>query len=159
MTAAAMPRAFDGTARTMPPADHVVDALETERRLLDELTAIVERQRAAFGAGDQDAIEQSSHALHRVLHTLNEARSRRRRIGPLSGAGNVPIGAIQQLLGDRMTDTVRGALARLEQAACRLSGEIEMNRQVLQLIREGERSPDPFPADRTRSGRGCTPHR
>ncbi|HEX7241884.1 MAG TPA: hypothetical protein VF263_16500, partial [Longimicrobiaceae bacterium] len=65
--------------------DALVDALASERRLLDELVAIMRRQRSAVGVDDLEGVDDSVFATHRVLLTLNEARRRRRSLYTLLG--------------------------------------------------------------------------
>jgi FlgN protein len=120
-----------GSSAPAAAVDAILDVLATERRLVGDLTEIVERQRHALASDDLEGVDHTSHAMQRVLFTLHEARSRRRGIGRLLGGSDVPIRDIEDYLGDRMTDAVRDARANLRVAARRLSDAIEVNRRVL----------------------------
>ncbi len=121
------------TERAAPTeaAAAILDVLSTERRLVGDLTAIVGHQRDAIAADDLEAVDRTSNAMQCVLFTLNEARSRRRSIARILGAGDVAIGDIEDLLGDRMNDAIRAARDELRTAARCLSNEIAINRRVL----------------------------
>lgn len=111
----------------------ILDVLVTERRLVEELTGIVARQRDAVGADDLEGVDHTSYAMQRVLFTLNEARRRRRSIGQMLGAHDVAIADLEDVLGDGMNDAIREARSGLRTAACRLSDEIAVNRRILRL--------------------------
>ncbi len=131
MTAMPAHQITPGSNAPAAAVDAILDVLDTERRLVSDLTEIVERQRTALADDDLDGVDRTSHAMQRVLFTLNEARTRRRGIGRLLGGRDVPIREIEDFLGDRMNDAVRDARANLRQAARRLSDAIEVNRRVL----------------------------
>jgi len=118
-----------------PPAAALralADALRSEHRLLQELVALMQRQRAAVAADDLATVEDSVYSTHRVLHTLNEARRRRRTLNRLLGeSDDLPICDLETALGARMTDDLRGACAELEAMAHGLSDEVEINWRVL----------------------------
>ncbi len=124
-------RATPGSHAPPGAVDAIHDVLATERRLVEELTAIVTRQRSAIGADDLETVDRTSHAMQRVLFTLHEARHRRRSIGRLLGGSDIPIGDIEDFLGDRMTDDVRSARVALRASARRLAAEVEVTRRVL----------------------------
>lgn len=96
--------------------DRVIDALGSERRLIDELIALMRRQRAAVGADDLQAVEETVYAMQRVLCTLGEARKRRRALNALDPSA-VP--------------AIAEAREQLQRAAQTLSGEVAVNRRVL----------------------------
>ena len=75
------------TRTVVSPVDSLTDALLTERRLLDELIAVMRRQRTAVGQDDLQAVDDSVFSTHRVLVTLSEARRRRRNLNALIGSG------------------------------------------------------------------------
>ncbi|HUX32344.1 MAG TPA: flagellar export chaperone FlgN [Gemmatimonadaceae bacterium] len=131
MTTSGLATSPTGLAEPTAAATAILDVLATERRLVADLTAIVGHQRDAIGADDLEAVDRTSNAMQRVLFTLNEARSRRRSIARILGAGDVAIGDIEDLLGDRMNDAIRVARDDLRTAARRLSDEIAINRRVL----------------------------
>ena len=111
------------------------DALTTERRLLDELIAVMRRQRNAVGEDDLQSVDDSVYATHRVLVTLSEARRRRRSLNALIGQReDLGIDALDDALGARMTPALRAARDELHDAARALSGEVELNRRLLRTL-------------------------
>ena len=121
------------TSRTViSPVDSLTDALSTERRLLDELIAVLRRQREAVGDDDLQRVDDSVFATHRVLVTLSEARRRRRNLNALIGhREDLGIHALDEALGPRMTDALRVARDELHVAARALSREVSLNRRIL----------------------------
>jgi hypothetical protein len=120
------------TRTVISPVDSLTDALATERRLLDELIAVMRRQRAAVGKDDLQAVDDSVFSTHRVLVTLSEARRRRRNLNALIGQQeDLGIHALDDALGTRMTDALRQARDGLYRAARELSREVAMNRRIL----------------------------
>jgi hypothetical protein len=65
--------------------DALIDNMNSETRLLEELTALMRRQRAAVAADDLQAVDDSVYGTQRVLLTLGEARRRRRSLNRLIG--------------------------------------------------------------------------
>jgi hypothetical protein len=127
------------TPQTLAPASAharlihgLVDTLTTERRLVDELTDILIRQRDAIARDDVQALDDSVFALQRVLLTLGEARGRRRTlIGRLGGEEDTAPALLADTLGTRCTPDVRDAAMALDMAARNLSREVGVNQQVL----------------------------
>jgi hypothetical protein len=112
--------------------DSLADAMESERRVLDEIAGTMRRQRAAVGANDLDAIDDSVFAMHRLLQTLGAARQRRRMVSRLFGASDdLPIRDLESLLGPLMTVRIGAAREALQQSARALSSEVQINRRVL----------------------------
>lgn len=112
--------------------DALVDNLLAETRLIDELTALMRRQRAAVAGDDLQAVDDSVYGTQRVLLTLSEARRRRRSLNRLIGnSEELGLRALEEALGSMMTDTVRHARDGLHAAALTLSREVDMNRRVL----------------------------
>ncbi len=110
----------------------LTDVLRSESRLLRELLVVVRRQREAVIAEDLRAVEESVYATHRVLHTLNEARRRRRGINHVLGEGDdLSLGGIGQALGADMPDELRRARDELESCARMLTREVRDNRRIL----------------------------
>jgi hypothetical protein len=110
----------------------MIDALGSERRLIDELIALMRRQRAAVGADDLQTVEESVYAMQRVLCTLGEARKRRRALNVRFGRGeDVALGELENVLGSSFTPRVREVREELQLAAQTLSGEVAINRRVL----------------------------
>jgi flagellar FlgN protein len=117
---------------TMSPIDSLAEALAAERRLIDELLAVIHRQRAAVADDDLRGIEDSMFATHRLLVTLSEAKCRRRTVNTLLGQSeDVGILALDRVLGARMTPELREQRDGLHQAARTLSREVAVNRELL----------------------------
>jgi hypothetical protein len=130
------------TRTVVSPIDSLTDALTTERRLLDELIAVMRRQRNAVGDDDLQSVDDSVFSTHRVLVTLSEARRRRRQLNTLIGQReDLGIHALDEVLGTRMTAALRDARDQLHDAARALSREVSINRRVL---REALASGDAF---------------
>jgi hypothetical protein len=129
------PHSLDASSITrtvVSPVDSLTDALLTERRLLDELIAVMRRQRTAVGQDDLQAVDDSVFSTHRVLVTLSEARRRRRNLNALIGQQeDLGIHALDDALGTRMTAALRAARDELYRAARALSREVAMNRRIL----------------------------
>jgi hypothetical protein len=116
----------------LSPVDSLTDALVTERRLIDELIAVMRRQRSAVGDDDLQSVDDSVFATHRVLVTLSEARRRRRTLNQLIGQReDLGIHSLEEALGARMTPALRSARDELHNAARLLSREVSINRRVL----------------------------
>jgi hypothetical protein len=122
-------------AATTPPRaalDALVDNMNSEARLLEELTALMRRQRAAVAADDLQGVDDSVYGTQRVLLTLGEARRRRRSLNRLIGdSEELGLKSLERVLGVHMSDAVRTARDTLQAAALTLSKEVEMNRRVL----------------------------
>ena len=119
---------------TVSPAtlDALLDALRSERKLLDDLASTMRRQRAAVGGEDLDGVDDSVFATHRILATLGQARLRRRAVNRLVvGVEELPVRMLEQVLGGQMTDEMRDARDGLQESAGVLSREVEINRRVL----------------------------
>lgn len=115
-----------------PSVDALVDAMRSERRLLEELIGIMRRQRGAVAQDDLQAVDDSVFSTHRVLVTLNEARRRRRALYQvLADRDDASIHELEEILGHRMTDAARGARDELRETAQALAHEVAINRQVL----------------------------
>jgi hypothetical protein len=116
----------------LSPVDSLTDALRTERKLLDELIAVMRRQRDAVGHDDLQSVDDSVFATHRVLVTLSEARRRRRTLNTLIGQReDLGIHLLDEVLGPRMTQGLRDARDELHDAARLLSREVAINRRIL----------------------------
>ncbi len=130
LTAEPTTMAFSTHAPTMVEA--LLDALVTERRLLDDLVAQMRRQRTAVGADDIDSVDESVFATHRILATLGQARQRRRQLNELlGGTADMPLRELEVRLGSQADDRFRDARTRLQSAADTLSREVGMNRKLL----------------------------
>lgn len=122
------------------PIAALTDALRSETKLLEELVAVMGRQRAAVGADDLQSVDDSVFATHRILLTISEARRRRKALNRLIGDNeDLPLREIEETLGEWMTDELRTARDALQGAALRLSREVEVNRTLLrQALAHGE---------------------
>jgi hypothetical protein len=120
------------TRTVVSPVDSLTEALRSERRLIDELIAVMKRQRTAVGDDDLQAVDDSVFATHRVLVTLSEARRQRRNLNTLIGQReDLGIHALDEALGPRMTPALRIARDELHSAARSLSREVALNRRIL----------------------------
>ena len=127
------------TRQVLSPVETMTDALMTETRLLEEIVAIMRRQRTAVSADDLQAVDDTVFATHRVLVTLNEARRRRKAINVLLGEReDLPITQLDQVLGDRMD------------AAADRSGLAKACTRRLEFARSRDESRDPAPGPRQR---------
>jgi hypothetical protein len=112
--------------------DTLSDALASERRLIDELTSVILRQRSAIEADDLYAVEDSVFATHRLLLTLSEARKLRRSLSTLLGHNaDISLKQLADLLGTHMTPQLQAERYKLQSAAHRLSREVNVNRRML----------------------------
>jgi hypothetical protein len=110
----------------------LVGAITSEIRLLEELIGVMRRQRAAVAEDDLQGVDDSVFATHRILVTLAEARRQRRALGELiAGTDDLGLRTLDEVLGDRMSDSLRDARDGLQAAAIILSREIEINRNLL----------------------------
>lgn len=123
-----------------PSAEMMIDALRAERRLVEELVAIMRRQRLAVSGDDLQAVDDSVFATHRVLVTLGEARRRRQTLNRMLGEReDLSLDALDDVLGTRMTSDVRDARDALRAAALLLSQEVAVNRTLLrEALANGE---------------------
>lgn len=149
----------------LSPVDSMTEALITERRLIDELIAIMRRQRSAVGDDDLQSVDDSVFATHRVLVTLSEARRTRRNLNALIGQReDLGIHSLDEALGERMTSALRTARDELHNAARALSREVSLNRRILrEALAHGDayaRTLAGVPADKPTYGAGpATPPR
>jgi FlgN protein len=120
------------SSRRETTVEVLADVLASERRLLDELVLVMQKQRAAVAADDLQALDDSVFATYRVLATLGEARRRRKSVNRLlGGAEDLNVNDLESLLGDRATPAVIDARNALQAAAKALSQEVSTNKQVL----------------------------
>lgn len=120
------------TSSSSAAVDALANAVTAEIRLLEDLVGIMRRQRQSVVTDDLQGIDDSVFATHRVLVTLGEARRQRRSLGRvLAGTDDVALRSLEEVLGDRMTPTLRDARDGLRAVALILSREVEQNRHVL----------------------------
>ncbi|HLU24502.1 MAG TPA: flagellar export chaperone FlgN [Longimicrobiales bacterium] len=132
-----------GTLAVRPPtvsADALADALRTEARLLGELSQVLRDQREGIAAEDMESVNDSIHAVHRLLLTLGEARLRRRTlVQVLTGREDVPLSELVEALGDAATDAVTAARDEVRAVAAELVRDLSLNRRILdRAIQAGE---------------------
>jgi hypothetical protein len=126
------PKYAPTTPRRETAVEVLSDVLGTERKLLEELVQVMQRQRAAVGADDLQALDDSVFATYRVLATLGEARRRRKSVNRLlGGAEDMNVNELEDILGDRATPALIAARDALLTAATSLSREVDANKQVL----------------------------
>jgi hypothetical protein len=126
--------------RTPPPPalfDALLDALRSERKLVDDLAATMRRQRDAVAGDDLETVDDTVFATHRVLATLGQARIRRRQLNRLfTGADEVPVRTLADAACAAASDAdrvgeLRGACDGLLAGAGALAREVDVNRRIL----------------------------
>jgi flagellar biosynthesis/type III secretory pathway chaperone len=124
-----------------PHLGSLADALQGERRLLQDLIHVLAQQRSGVADNDIAAVDDSVFAAQRVLHTLAEARRRRRSLLTLiTGYDDLALDGLDSALGDDMTDSLREARVDLQETARALARELDRNRRILQgALSEGDR--------------------
>lgn len=126
------PKYAPATPRRETAVEVLSDVMGTERRLLEELVNVMQKQRAAVASDDLQALDDSVFATYRVLATLGEARRRRKSVNRLLGeAEDMNVNDLEAILGDRATPAVIAARNALQDAAVTLSREVDTNKQVL----------------------------
>jgi hypothetical protein len=118
--------------RSTVTAAALCDVLAAETRLLNDLIAILRRQREGAANGDFAMVDESVFATQRVLHTLTEARRRRRAIYRMLGApDDAGARALVDTLGSALAPDLSQALDTLMTAANELAQHVEENRVAL----------------------------
>lgn len=119
-------------AQWPPLVNGLADAMQSERRLIDELIAIMKQQREAVATDDLQSVDDSVFAVQRVLHTLGEARKRRRSLNVRFGqAEDAPLRDVLESLGPYANDGLHASRESLQDAARTLAREVSTNRQIL----------------------------
>ena len=115
-----------------PSAEMIADAMAAEKVLVDELVGIMRKQRAAVAGNDLQALDDTVFATHRVLATLSQARRRRHMLNSLLGEReDLPLEQLDEVLGPRMTESLRLVRDTLQESARVLTREVAVNRFVL----------------------------
>jgi len=118
--------------QTLTAIDALVGAMQSERKLVDDLTQTMRRQRAAVAGDDLEGLDDSVFATHRLVQTLGEARRRRRGVcGLLGEPEDLGLHELDAALGSRMTGAVRDERDALQTSARALQREVDTNRRVL----------------------------
>lgn len=122
-----------GTGLETEMADRsLIAAFEAETRLLARLVELMRRQRAGVANDDVEAVDDSVFAVHRVLHTVAEARRQRREtIFAHTGRDEVGLDELETAFGPAMSPALAEARDRLKRVAQELAAEVEINRHVL----------------------------
>ena len=112
--------------------DALFDALVDEGRALQSLQGVLETQRQAVAENDRTAIEESVHAIGRVLLILDEARRRRQTlVEHLSGRGDVPLSQLEDAFGEPLPDQVREAFLAVRTIGQNLRREVTINKHII----------------------------
>ena len=112
--------------------ESLTDTLQSERRLLDDLTKVMVRQRESIAKDDLEAIDESVFSAQRVLRTLQEARRRRRTLLELIGVDrDLPLRELEHQIGPAVSEVLSAARDALLDSAATLSRELTSNRQVI----------------------------
>ena len=110
----------------------LVDAHVSERRLLEELIAIMRRQRDAVATDDLQGVDDSVFATHRILVTLGEARRRRRTLNTMvAGSEEIASQDLADAFGGHVPVALQEAREALRASAAALAHEVDVNRRVL----------------------------
>ncbi|MEO7963478.1 MAG: flagellar export chaperone FlgN [Gemmatimonadaceae bacterium] len=119
-------------AQWPPLVNSIADALLSERRLIDELIAIMKTQRESVAADDLQGVDDSVFAVQRVLHTLGEARKRRRALNVRLGQpADIALRDLLESMGPYASDDLRASREALQLSARALAREVSTNRQIL----------------------------
>ncbi|MEP7381245.1 MAG: flagellar export chaperone FlgN [Gemmatimonadota bacterium] len=119
-------------AQWPPLVNGLADALQSERRLIDELIQIMRQQREAVAVDNLQGVDDSVFAVQRVLLTLGEARKRRRAINARLGQPeDVALRDLLAAMGPYATDDLHASREALQGSARTLARDVSMNRQVL----------------------------
>ena len=128
-----LPAVVEGISPSRAPsAEMIADAMAAEKTLVDELVSIMRKQRAAVAGNDLQALDDTVFATHRVLATLSQARRRRHLLNTLLGEReDLPLEALDNVMGARMTESLKLIRDMLQESARVLSREVAVNRFVL----------------------------
>jgi len=111
----------------------LVDAFDTERRLLDELSRVLLSQRDGLSESDLGVLDESVYSAQRIFLTLQQARLRRRTLLELTvGQGELHLSELEDALGSLATEHLIASRDDLLAAAHRLARELRVNRRVIE---------------------------
>lgn len=127
-------------AQWQPLVNGLTDALQSERRLIDELIQIMRQQREAVAADNLQGVDDSVFAVQRVLLTLGEARKRRRALNARLGQPeDIALKDLLEAMGPYANDQLHASREALQGSARSLAREVSVNRQVLrEALSNGE---------------------
>lgn len=107
-------------------------AFERETKLLSDLLQVLKHQREAVATEDLAGVDDTIFSAQRILRTLAEARIKRRTLLEILGVDpDIPMDDLEEALGPKVTPDLRDAVQTLRGVALQLTGELEVNRQVL----------------------------
>ena len=113
--------------------DSLAAAMGRETKLLLDLLEVLRQQRKAVATEDLAGVDDTIFSAQRIFRTLAEARLKRRTLLEiLGGDPDLHLEDVEDVLGPKITPEVREALQELRRVALELSGELEVNRTVLQ---------------------------
>lgn len=117
--------------------DSLGPAFERETKLLADLLQVLKQQREAVATEDLAGVDDTIFSAQRILRTLAEARIKRRTLLEILGVDpDVPMDDLEEALGPKVTPDLREAVQTLRSIALQLTGELEVNRQVLDSAME-----------------------
>ena len=115
--------------------DRLIEVLQIERRLVDRLSLLLARQRAAIFASAPDEIIECTYAMQRVLLTVEEARKQRRTYAThLVGAGDLTVPELIERLSPLGSSALTESLVDISAAARTLRAESLTHRLVLERV-------------------------
>ena len=127
-----LPRADARPAEHRWLVAHLIDAMCTEKRLLDELRRLTHLQREAVAAADHASLDDATFGMQRVLQTLNEAGRRSRMItSQLGGPSNMPLAEVVESLGLDPSPELLDAWNGLRESSQLIDAELHGNRALL----------------------------
>jgi hypothetical protein len=113
--------------------DSLASAMSRETKLLLDLLDVLRQQRKAVATEDLAGVDDTIFSAQRIIRTLAEARRKRRTLFEiLGGDPDLHLDEVEDVLGPKITPEVTAALQELRSVALELSGELEVNRTVLQ---------------------------
>lgn len=107
-------------------------AFEREAKLLSDLLQVLRQQREAVSVEDLVGVDDTIFSAQRILRTLAEARIKRRTLLEILGVDpDIPLDDLEEALGPKVTLELIQAVQTLRTVSLQLTGELEVNRQVL----------------------------
>ena len=119
----------------MSLVDRLIEVLQIERRLVDRLSRLLARQRAAIFAGAGDEIIECTYAMQRVLRTVEEARKQRRTYAThLVGGGDLTVPELIERLSPLGSSALTESLVDISASARTLRAESLAHRLLLERV-------------------------
>lgn len=127
----------DEAACALASHRELAETLEREGRLLHELREALIQQRAAVAASDAKAVDSRTETIGRILWTLGEARSlRRRMISGIAGEDALSLDQLERWYGPALPARLSASRVDLRRAAEAVAIEVSINRAVLKRATE-----------------------